>query len=90
MQERHREFYRSLSREERQLILLRDELYDGSWEEMVEDLRDRLAGKPYIFKLMNRIEEDLVRIERLRRYEEDNGVDLGRIRAEEEAEEVEP
>jgi len=90
VQERHREYYRSLSREERQLILLRDELYDGSWDEMVEDLRDRLAGKPYIFKLMNRIEEDLVRIEGLRRYEDEHGIDLGRVRAEEEAEEVEP
>jgi hypothetical protein len=89
MQERHREFFRSLSREERQLILLRDELYDGSWDEMVEDLRDRLAGKPYIFKLMNRIEEDLARIERLRKYEGEQGVDLGRVREAEEAEEFE-
>ena len=71
------EFFARLSREERQLLLLRDELYDGSWDDMEEDLRRRLNRKPYIYRLMNRIEEDLRRIARLRAYEEAQGVDLG-------------
>ena len=66
-----------LSREEKQLLLLRDELYDGSWDDMEADLRYRLDRKPYIFRLMNRIEDDLTRIERLRAYEEQHGVNLG-------------
>ena len=66
-----------MSREEKQLLLLRNELYDGSWNEMEADLRNRLDRKPYIFRLMNRIEDDLARIDRLRAYEEENDVDLG-------------
>jgi hypothetical protein len=58
------------------LVVLKRELYEGSWDEMEADLRARLAGGPYIFKLVHRIEEDLNRIERLRRFEQGNGVDL--------------
>jgi len=72
----HAEFVRLLSPEEKMLITLRDELYVGSWERMLSDLRDRLKGRPYIFKLVNRIEEDLVRIERLQGYEAKHGVNL--------------
>jgi len=75
----HRRFYQSLSSEEKILITLRDELYSGSWESMVADLKARLGGKPYIFQLATRIEEDIARIERLRDYETDNGVNLGEI-----------
>ena len=74
---RNQEFFSRLSREEKQLLLLRNELYDGSWDEMETDLRHRLERKPYIFRLMNRIEDDLARISRLRAYEEDHHVDLG-------------
>jgi len=59
----------SLSREELMLISLRDELYQGSWDCMVRDLKSRLEGKKYIFKLANRIEDDLARIEKLRAIE---------------------
>ncbi len=72
-----RDFYNLLSREEKQLLLLRNELYGGSWEEMEQDLRRRLERKPYVFRLMNRIEEDLARIDRLRAYEETHHTDLG-------------
>jgi hypothetical protein len=72
----HAEFVRSLSSEERMLIALRDELYVGSWERMLQDLRDRLQGRPYIFKLVNRIEEDLTRIERLQAFELKHRVNL--------------
>ena len=72
----HVNFYESLSEEETMLITLRDELYGGSWEKMEQDLRDRLQGRPYIFKLVNRIEEDLHRIEKLKGYEDEQGINL--------------
>ncbi|MBI5724839.1 MAG: hypothetical protein HZA50_12840 [Planctomycetes bacterium] len=70
-------FVRTLSEQERMLIVLKRELYEGSWNEMVADLRARLEGGPYIFKLNSRIGEDLERIEKLRRFETDHkGLDL--------------
>ncbi len=72
-----REFFSRLSPEESQLLLVRESLYDGSWEEMEADMRHRLERKPYIFRLQNRIEEDLARIHYLKRYEMQKGVDLG-------------
>jgi len=71
-------FAESLTSEERLLVALRDELYEGSWDDMIADLRNRLEGKPYIFKLASRIEADLTRIERLKNFEEMNKVDLGK------------
>ena len=61
------------------LITLRDELYAGAWTRMLEDLRDRLHGKPYIFKLVNKIEEDISRIEKLKHYEESNQINLAKF-----------
>ena len=40
-----------LSKECRMLVILKSQLYDGSWEPMLGDLKNRLGGKPYIFKL---------------------------------------
>lgn len=71
------DFFARLTPVEKQLLLLRDELYNGSWSEMETDLRNRLDKKPYIFRLMNRIEEDLARIDTIRRYEIAQGVNLG-------------
>ena len=71
-----REFVERLSREERMLVVLKRELYEGNWDDMVADLRARLEGRPYIFKLTTRITEDLERIDRLRRFEGREGVDL--------------
>ena len=65
-----------LTSEERMLVVLKRELYEGSWDEMAADLQARLAGKPYIFKLAHRIEDDLERIDRLRAIEQRYGVDL--------------
>ncbi len=45
---------------------------------MQRDLEDRRDGKPFIFKLVNRIEEDLQRIERLWAYEQRHQVNLGK------------
>jgi hypothetical protein len=72
----HEAYARSLSEEDRLLLILRDELYGRSWDRFLRDLDDRLKGKPYIFKLVNRIEEDIERIRKLRAYEEEHGVDL--------------
>lgn len=71
-----RQFVERLGREERMLVLLKRELYDGRWDDMVADLRARLEGRPYIFKLVNRITDDLERIERLRAFEDAHGLDL--------------
>jgi len=75
-EEKHRKFVRSLTPEERLLILLRDELYGGRWDYLRQDLEDRKAGKPYVFKLATRIEEDLRRIERLEAYEKKHKINL--------------
>lgn len=72
----HDKYVAGLSADERTLLQLRDELYSGSWEHMLGDLRDRLKGKPYIFKLVNRIQDDISRIERLSEYEKKHRVNL--------------
>ncbi len=72
----HQKFVDGLSADERMLVTLRDELYGGSWDQMLQDLNDRLKGKPYIFKLVNRIQEDLGRIQKLRDYETKHKVNL--------------
>ena len=69
-------FVKGLSEEHRMLVILKRQLYGGAWEPMLGDLRNRLGGKPYIFKLANRIEEDVARIERMQEFEEEHGVDL--------------
>lgn len=72
----HQTYYDALSEEAKMLLVLRDELYAGSWDRMVDDLKNRLKGRPYIFKLVNRIEEDLGRIETLRSYEDKHKLNL--------------
>ncbi len=67
---------RGLSEEELLLLAVREELYGGSWEELEEDLRARRECRPYIFRLATRIGEDLERVERLRGYEREHGVNL--------------
>jgi len=71
-----RRFLDRLNREERMLVVLKRELYDGAWDDMEADLRARLEGRPHIFKLSARITEDLHRIEALRAFEQAHGVDL--------------
>jgi hypothetical protein len=69
-------FIGSLDEQHRMLIILKAQLYGGRWEPMLEDLQNRLEGKPYIFKLANRIKDDIERIHRLKSFEQENGVDL--------------
>ncbi len=70
------DFVKNLTEEQRMLIVLKAQLYGGSWEPMLDDLRNRLAGKPYIFKLANRIQDDIERIERISAFEAANNVNL--------------
>lgn len=70
------DFVAALSEEHRMLIILKSELYSGSWEPMLDDLRNRLSGKPYIFKLANRIHDDIERIERMQEFENEHNIDL--------------
>ena len=72
-----RAFVSGMTIEERMLVVLKKELYEGSWDEMLADLQARLDDKPYIFKLANRISDDVDRIRRLEKFEQSNNVDLG-------------
>jgi hypothetical protein len=70
------EFVANLSPEERTLLVIRDELYAGLWDEMLKDLEARLHAKPYVFKLASRIEDDIVRIRKMRDFEQEHDVNL--------------
>ena len=70
------DFVAILSDEHRMLVILKAQLYGGTWEPMLDDLRNRLEGKPYIFKLANRIKDDIERIEQMRKFEEEHNIDL--------------
>ena len=69
-------FVAGLTPQERVLVVLKHELYEGNWDEMLLDLRARLEGRPYIFKLVNRIEDDIDRINRMKEFEDRYEADL--------------
>ena len=71
-----RDFVSRLTVEQRLLVVLKRELYEGRWEGMQADLQARLEGRPYIFKLVNRITDDIQRIGELKAFEAAHGVDL--------------
>jgi hypothetical protein len=70
------DFVAGLSDEHRMLVILKAQLYGGTWEPMLDDLQNRLEGKPYIFKLINRIKDDIERIEQMRKFEQEHNIDL--------------
>ena len=70
------DFVNGLSDEHRMLVVLKTQLYDNMWEPMLDDLQNRLAGKPYIFKLVNRIQDDIRRIEEMQEFESEHDIDL--------------
>jgi len=72
-------FVNGLSDEHKMLVALKVQLYGGSWTPMLDDLNNRLAGKPYIFKLVNRIKDDVERIEQMQAFENEHGVDLAKF-----------
>jgi hypothetical protein len=65
-----------LNDEQKLLLVLKRELYDGDWRPMVTDLLNRLEGRPYVLRLANRIDDDLKRIEQMRQLERHYQVDL--------------
>lgn len=71
-----RQFLERLTAEQRLLIVLKRELYEGRWDGMLADLQARLEGRPYVFKLVHRIQDDIRRICQLRAFEEQEQVDL--------------
>lgn len=70
------EYVASLSQEHRMLVELKAQLYGSSWAPMLDDLKNRLTGKPYIFKLANRINDDMERIEQMQKFEAEHSIDL--------------
>ncbi|MGE4602083.1 MAG: hypothetical protein AAEJ65_04185 [Planctomycetota bacterium] len=84
MSDEHREFLRKLPPHERTLLVLREELYEGSWNEMKIDLESRLNKGPHVFELVEKIEADMERIERLVSYEQSHDIDLGEYLEDEE------
>lgn len=53
------------------LTEIRDEIYGGSWTDMLSDLKARLIKRPYNFRLVQRIEEDIRTIEEtLKKYKD--------------------
>jgi hypothetical protein len=70
------DYVNRLGDEQRMLVALKAQLYGGSWEPMLDDLRNRLAGKPYIFKLATRIQDDIERIEQMQTFEAEHNIDL--------------
>ncbi len=70
------DYVRGMTDEHRMLVALKAQLYGGSWEPMIDDLRNRLEGKPYIFKLANRIQDDIERIEQMQTFETEHNIDL--------------
>jgi hypothetical protein len=70
------DFINGLSDEHRMLVVLKSQLYGGTWDPMLDDLKNRLSGKPYIFKLINRIKDDIERIQQMQSFEEDHNIDL--------------
>lgn len=77
--EKINKFVKGLTRDEKMLVILRDELYDGKWDLMIQDLKDRLNHGPYIFKLAGTIENDLKIIKKLQSFEKKNKTDIGKI-----------
>lgn len=72
----YKELTKSLTEKDKVLILCCYELYDGNWQLLIEDLKRRLEGRPYILKLGERIAEDIERATRLMKLEEEYKIKL--------------
>jgi len=72
-------FIARLESYERVLLDLKDQLYEGSWDRILGDLKARLENKPYMYKLGQTISRDMAAIERMRAYELRNNVNLSEL-----------
>jgi len=70
------EFVSGLAETERIAVIVRDELFGGSWENMRRDLEARAAGRPYVFRLASRIDGDLKAVAKLSAFERRRKVNL--------------
>lgn len=68
---------KSLSEQDKVLIVCNYQLYDDNWNAMEKNLKNRLEGRPYVLKLGERIREDLERVKRLREIENKFDIKLG-------------
>jgi hypothetical protein len=73
----------NLTDEQRMLIGIRDTLYEGSWDDFAHDLIARRDAKPHVFDILpatdtlrETIATHLAQIDRLRAWEQTNGVTL--------------
>jgi hypothetical protein len=76
-------FLAGLDEQERMLIVLCRQLYEGQWDDMLQDLQDRLEGRSHVFewgppspRLRTTIADHMAIIHRLRAFERDHGVSL--------------
>jgi len=72
-------FIARLESYERVLLDLKDQLYEGSWDRILGDLKARMENKPYMYKLGQTISRDMAAIERMRAYELRNNVNLSEL-----------
>jgi hypothetical protein len=72
-------FVSRLESYERVLLDLKDQLYEGSWDRILGDLKARLENKPYMYKLGQTIARDMAAIERMRAFEMRSGVNLSNL-----------
>lgn len=79
----HLDYARNLSYENKVIVWLRDNTPDYQaptkeerWKIMENDLRDRKEKRPYIYKIINRIVEDLPKLRTLKAYESEHKIDL--------------
>ena len=81
--DRHSADVYRLTAEHRMLLQMRDTLYEGSWEDFIEDLRAREEGRPHVFEtipdtpgMKDTIHNHLDMIADMRLWEEKHGARL--------------
>lgn len=58
-----------LPRPVQELVCVNQSLYAGNWSDLIEDLRRRQAGRPYLFKYTLDLDNILAWAQRLQQYE---------------------
>lgn len=61
---------------DRMLLDVLEILYVGRWEDLLEDLQAASQGKPHVFKIADRVQEDLARARKMWELETKYGVRL--------------
>ena len=58
------------------LVSIRNNIYDGDWDRMITHLKRNIDTKSYMFKMANKMREDLMRIEGLVELDDDELDDI--------------